>query len=820
MTTSSSPSNFFDFLQEGVIGELRGLKEKLYKNEIILKQYNKNPFKYEENQLNLLKLWSLILQGRSDDAAKKIEDFPIAKNIRLRYAQKIYKAIGKLDSSHTIMPSLVGAHLRSSNIAKGRMTAALDSGKYPSCDIIWELHTELLHVYFEIYGRSRTFNEFVFNRLSEEEKISSACLTVEFSSEDQLDTPFIKITQNPEIKPTGDNLERNSGIERTTIQLSHKFRNRLLPADLLDEFFRPVNQLEVSNYKVLLSQWYPKLCTLPKAGEPNLIGRMAECVEDTYCYYTSNLDDVEDSWRKLLEFLSPRLAVEHVHDYHAPRFWDKRTRSKAKGIIKSLQGICLYQYFASGSITTIAMEDRDKIGTAKGITLGFKSSPKSLDRSLILDHLIELFLEEDFPMFIPYERKDESSVTEQQSFHVWNELKYIDYDQKKLHPKYKENQPVLDKLMIYYEQLHPLCFSVHEGIKLAFTAYIGDQTALSKFRCLHEFKPKDIEYLIQDKAGLIKSHYSLFLDGRTGIFFDKSNEQAALVRPLAFNQLRDEQLLNLEEDEPGQRALEKREFFESLSQECGNMVIMLISEGEILVYFSGHCILEYSKRTNFGLHFLGWEGMAKSASSSKSLEWNVRSINELLLDKVFRNLPAELEHYKNSSAMTLATTVCRVSDTQGYGGMLVFYPNSLKMGIDKMKLDLNDSKLVYWHERPLYSCSSESLLSMMIPDGSCLVNLDTLTLENQVYIVPIGNEGLVIEEKPAEPGKGTRHRTAQTITDKRVRSRCQQISNASDELSVNRSDRIWSICISADGGITVYTDGKRYPHDDNIGASK
>jgi DNA integrity scanning protein DisA with diadenylate cyclase activity len=76
-----------------------------------------------------------------------------------------------------------------------------------------------------------------------------------------------------------------------------------------------------------------------------------------------------------------------------------------------------------------------------------------------------------------------------------------------------------------------------------------------------------------------------------------------------------------------------------------------------------------------------------------------------------------------------------------------------------------------------------------------LINLSDFRIESQVYVVPI-DKGKIVQGKP-ESGKGTRHRTALGISSVKY-----------------MNNDIWSVCISADGGISVYFEGaKKSPGD-------
>jgi len=72
-----------------------------------------------------------------------------------------------------------------------------------------------------------------------------------------------------------------------------------------------------------------------------------------------------------------------------------------------------------------------------------------------------------------------------------------------------------------------------------------------------------------------------------------------------------------------------------------------------------------------------------------------------------------------------------------------------------------------------------------------LINLFDFRIESQVYVVPIDKKGKIVQGTP-ESGKGTRHRAASGISSVEYMGK-----------------KIWSVCISADGGISVYSGGQK-----------
>jgi hypothetical protein len=778
-------SKFIKTAKKEVDSLIHFIHQDLYENKD-LDYHNK----YHEHQKSLIRIWAHILQNSSRDKLKRELQMLNLNDRSDEDTDSFLDALEFRYDGDDIVPSLVGAHIRSPMIAKGRLSAALDCKTNLTNLAPWKFHDELLEVYFQIYGRSRTFNEFVFNRLSDEKSINNAMVTIKFSDCSTTNKSFLDIYTD--IKQ----LTKRLSVEITTINLSQELQDNLLPWKLLERFFEPVPLNEDANDRQL-TEWYPQLCRFEKGKAANIISELAERAEMTYCYYTSDTtQETRETWEKLIGFIHPK---EIDLNNETILYWNRRSRSIAKGIIKALQGICLYRYFANGSITTIAKESKRE---QSAITIGFNQESSN---SQVIDTLQSAFFQPDFTLLLsynpdnskaksPYNQLDQD-IEPDQDVSTWKKVK-----ESKM---YGEQKAVFDKLIQLYNFLHPLCFSAHEGARLSFTAYISDQIGLSQFRCFHFFSPEDLMSFDKQKSLLIQSHYSLFLDGRTGFFFDKaSNESIALVKPLSFFHSQDDHPLNLEEDSlTAQENTKQHEFFAALTKNCANMAVMSIEVGELHVFYQGRLILEYSRRYNFSLRFLEDNPRSnRDSSREKTSEWKFENIKDLLLPWIFRKLPSSLEPYAHSSAYAIATAVRRVSDTPGYGGLMIFAGTSM---LDTMKTSLNDIKLSFWKEKTLYSCSPEQIVSMLIPDGSCLVNLDTFVIENQVYVVPIGDGKLVATSpEKLEPGKGTRHRTAQAITNKNIRKLGQ------------KDEKVWSICISADGGVSVYSEGeKKTPED-------
>jgi hypothetical protein len=292
------------------------------------------------------------------------------------------------------------------------------------------------------------------------------------------------------------------------------------------------------------------------------------------------------------------------------------------------------------------------MSSASAITLGF-DKPSERKSQGILQSLERHFFGPEFSLFIngAPKKTDDSRNFQYRDEEIWQRIKATEL--------YKHDQALLRTLISVYRRFQSLCYAVHEGFRLEFTAYVGDQISLSKFRCLHFFTKEDAENLDKYNEEVIRSHYSLFLDGKTGLFFDKTlKDNIALVRPLSFRQKAKEQLFNLEEDALAQQDLKQQEFLISFSGENEGLAIMTIRSEEVFFYYKGSCILENSRRTNFKLDLL-------ETNEYQPINWGHESIVSLLKDKILRSLTEPVKKYVPSTAATLATAICRVSETPG-----------------------------------------------------------------------------------------------------------------------------------------------------------
>lgn len=757
---------------------------------------------YDELQKSLLKIWTLIFlqpnkeiwdhartycfedekEVLTDSSENKKEELEMTGRFALE-KRSIWRFIRSLEinlfwrNPIAMKPSLVGIHLRTPYVKKGRMSAALDSclGNPSSLQRNpWRFHQKLLDVYFEIYGRHRTLNEFVFNRLSAEKKIEHSMLTVEFpeevSTEDFL---TVKVTKSPKAK-----------FEKSVIRISNTLRHVLLPDSLQKSFFEKVTTKENNHIDdTFLNDWLPRLRLIEEQDGEYMINKLSECIEDAYCRYTSHSFKARDQWIKLFNFV---LVSEERIDKDFK--WNRQTRTNAKDILKALQGICLYQYFAKSSITSLAYEVEEEPGHVVGVTLGFdQSHPEHL-----FETLQEVFSDCKERILLKRERPPTASPK-----HPWDKVIM------------KEKISVMSAMRLakLYERLQQLSFAQHEGTPLKFTAYVGNQTLMSRFRCISELDANtDDEEVIgyYNKEGwhnMCKSHYSLFLDGRTGLFFDDaSDHHVALVHPLQLPEEHKKQEIKFNLDDLEVIASEPgtAEYFSSLSSKCPGLTIVSIGEARLVIYYNGKAILESSNRTDFELQYV--------TSNTDIVNWSIENLKELFEFRIFNNLSSSLQPYKMSSINSLAAAICHVSDRPGCGGMIIFVntheTSELSMTqsetadiLEGMRTNLNDKQISYWKKGHLYDHTSQSLVNMMIPDGSMLVNLSDFRIESQVYVVPI-KEGEIVQGK-AESGKGTRHRTALGISSVKY-----------------MNNDIWSVCISADGGITVYFEGaKKTPRD-------
>jgi DNA integrity scanning protein DisA with diadenylate cyclase activity len=363
------------------------------------------------------------------------------------------------------------------------------------------------------------------------------------------------------------------------------------------------------------------------------------------------------------------------------------------------------------------------------------------------------------------------------------------------------------RLAKLYDRLQQLSYAQHEGTPLKFTAYVGNQTLMSRFRCISELDANtDDEEVIgyyNDEGwhNMCKSHYSLFLDGRTGLFFDEaSDHHVALVHPLQFPEEHKKRELkfNLDDLENTSGEPGTAEYFSSFSSKCPGLTIVSIGEARLVIYYNGKVILESSNRTDFELKHVN--------ANTEIVNWSLDNLKKLFEFRIFNNLRSNLEPYKMSSINSLASAICHVSDRPGCGGMIIFVntPETSELSmtqsetahiLEGMRTNLNDKQISYWKKGHLYDHTSQSLINMMIPDGSMLINLSDFRIESQVYVVPI-DKGKIVQGKP-ESGKGTRHRTALGISSVKY-----------------MNNDIWSVCISADGGISVYFEGaKKSPGD-------
>jgi len=758
---------------------------------------------YDELQKSLLKIWTLIflqpeqkiwkqaltycfvdekevLTDSTENNKKELEltgSFEFEMNSLLQFTKSL-EEIEFWSKPMSFKPSLVGIHLRTPFVKKGRMSAALDSclGNPSSQQRNpWRFHQRLLDVYFEIYGRHRTLNEFVFNRLSAEKKIEFSMLTVEFVNEVTKDDFLtVKVTKRPKAK-----------FEKTVIRISNTLRDILLPDALQKSFFDKITTKEHNDIdNAFLKDWLPRLRLIEEQDGEYMINKLSECIEDAYCRYTSHSTKARVQWIKLFNYV---LVSEQM--INGDFKWNRESRTNAKNILKALQGICLYQYFAKSSITSLAYEVEEEPGHVVGVTLGFDQ--RQLDN--LFDTLQGVFSDCKESILLKRIKSRPSKLEE-----PWNVV-IAEEDVSEMSAM---------RLAKLYDRLQQLSYTQHEGTPLTFTAYVGDQTLMSRFRCISELDANtDDEEVIgyynnEGWHNMCKSHYSLFLDGRTGLFFDEaSDHHVALVHPLQFPEehKKREHKFNLDDLEITSGDPGTAEYFSSFSSKCPGLVIVSIGEARLVIYHNGKAILESSNRTDFELKYVN--------ANSEIVNWSLENLKELFKSRIFINLSPSLQPYKISSINFLAAAICHVSDRPGCGGMIIFVntPETSEQSmaqsgtadiLEGMRTNLNDKQISYWKKGHLYDHTSQSLINMMIPDGSMLINLSDFRIESQVYVVPIDEKGNIVQGTP-ESGKGTRHRAASGISSVKY-----------------MNNDIWSVCISADGGISVYSGGfKKSPGD-------
>lgn len=687
-------------------------------------------------QQSLFKIWATALLSTHSVSVKELcgdlpEDFVVSQlDAPLAALKK------QLVGNH---PSLCAFHLRSPNIPSGRLSVAMDSLTARTLSPVKltssQYHDALLRVYFEVYGRARTFNELVFDRIANG-GVSNFTFVFSSSGKD-----FLKVDD-------GQNLVQ--------VTICRELRETLLPDDLRRRFLR------VNRAASLLGQdgkpeehWHTSLCS------EGIIESLAECVENAYCRFGI---EAFPKWKSLFNVLYPDGKVDGQN-------WNRAKREILREALKSLQGTCLYQGFATESLTTIAQCFDPNI---LGVTVGFATGGNQGLVSALEDKLGTIHSQ----TVLAFGAGTDQQSTVGTDDDVWTQAK---------EGIFAEHNALVFRLRDLAHKLQPLRFAVHEGHPLCFTVYVGKQTVLSRFRYFHEFNATG-EPAALDKhlANALKAHYSLFLDGITGVYCDESSKtHFGLVKPLrlrAGSQV-SIQARNLDDNDLERATLETREFFSSLSTQTSGLAVLHVSPGRMEIFFDGKLVLQSSEETDFH-----WRYVAAATD-----QWQNNDLTKLL-----NNLLRKHE-FKNLTCNNLAAAIQRVSDAKGQGGLLVIDTACSPPGhvLSGMKSRLNPSKLSVWDGGRLFDYSVDGLVQLIIPDGATLICAKSYGVENQVQVIPINQTkkgGVAVDLADREPGKfdtkGTKHRTAKAITDVRKSAT--------------------AICISADGPITVFQNGATF----------
>lgn len=452
-------------------------------------------------------------------------------------------------------------------------------------------------------------------------------------------------------------------------------------------------------------------------------------------------------------------------------------------LLKIFQGAFIYQKFASKSICTTLIKDTFK--NILGITVGCDLVDPDDFHELIRNNEGAVLQIVDSRLF--------ENTLESTNWKIENDTIFKDSSKvKDIFATNDDTRKILGLTSKISNELRELQNQIHEGHPLRFIVYIADQSIFSKFKIDYSFNTTELndlkETLNYSKLQpILSSHYSIFQSGFTGLFVDFNNpyQEINIVRPLkmfANNIIKQtffEVLENTSNAKPSDIFISATKLYQN------KLAIIDFGKRRVIIYMNGLNILNFPDK---------YENKWWSPLDSTNF-WNIKENIEKLLAYLFRKSVKHENIIVNlsPSVKILADSILNISETPGEGSMLVFIKESgseSKIMLGGYRNTMNARKLGIWKDKSIFDFTTDELTQLLIPDGACVVNLENLEIENQLQIIPIKDcKAIDTGEKMKGGGKGTRHNTAMAITE-----------------AIEGS---YSICISADGPISVFSKGKQ-----------
>lgn len=508
------------------------------------------------------------------------------------------------------------------------------------------------------------------------------------------------------------------------------------------------------------------------ARSSGIIELLNDCIEKGYYYIIKNYEFKEI--KELLKFIDLQKEDDEwslINDYNSA------SNNSLIELLKIFQGAFIYQKFAVKSICTTLIKDDENI---LGITVGCNST-----------------LPDDFNEVIHNNKDEVVKIIDKGLYDNVNgstkwEIKDLKFQDivivKNLFNTNIDTEKILGVSNKISKELRELQNQIHEGHTLRFIIYIGDQSIFSKFKIDYSFNMNELCDLNCTKdfsklKPILNSHYSIFQSGFSGLFVDFNNpfKEINIVSPSKFfanNTLKQtyfEVLENTSNTKPSDIFISATKLYQN------KLAIIDFGKGRISIYMNGLNILNFPDK---------YENKWWSPSDLANF-WNKKENIVKLLTNLFSK--SNKKEITESSIKVLADSILNISETPGEGSMLVLIKNDnyqSNVMLDGYRNTMNAKKLGIWKGKSIFDFTTDELTQLMIPDGACVVNLENFKIENQLQIIPIKDgKAIDIGEKMKDGTKGTRHNTAMAITE-----------------AIEGS---YSICISADGPISVFNKGKQ-----------
>lgn len=547
--------------------------------------------------------------------------------------------------------------------------------------------------------------------------------------------------------------KRNSTI---WLNIPNSLRKILFPKSLFPDFYEcPKEDINWFSYARL----------------QGIIELLNGCIEKGYYHVIRKYEFQEiKEILKLIDLQKDDYEWNSIIDYNSS------SNNTLIELLKIFQGAFIYQKFASKSICTTLIKDNENI---LGITIGGNVANSDNFIKVIRNNHKEVLKIVDKEIY----NKDEGLGNlkfKNLKFHYISKVKEI-------YKINKDTKKILELSSKISEELRELKNQIHEGHPLRYIIYIADQSIFSKFKIDYSFNTTELKAIKTKDYSKLKpifdSHYSIFQSGFTGLFIDFNNpyQEINIVRPSnmfankALKQTFFEVLENTANAKPSDIFISATKLYKD------KLAIIDFGKGRVSIYMNGLNILNFPDK---------YENKWWSPSDSITSWSKKENIVKLLKDLFSKSGKPEIV---KSSVKILADSILNISETPGEGSMLVFIKNDggkSEIMLEGYRNTLNAIKLGIWKDKSIFDFTADEFTQLLIPDGACVVNLENLKIENQLQIIPIKDCKAIDTGKKMKGGsKGTRYNTAMAIT--------------------KAIEGSYSICISADGPISVFRNGKQ-----------